>query len=323
MRTETKRLHEVQGKWLGSASSGLDLWSKNLGSEKSLRQGDAVGAMTMSGPDRWIAPRKSGATVNLLLNGLYDLHPTAATSDYYAAAVRLGTRLKKRALVVVLTNLRDEDDDTLLPALELLRARHLVLFASLREDILTRALKTRVDSFGRGKDLEPHQQLARSEWLGNLMIAYVIRIPSGFRYITAFDLERWAIDRDELLHKLIDVQYDRNDIAFARNKFRVRGDTIEVFPAYEERAVRISMFGDDVERISVVDPLTMKVWGVDGVRVCDASAMRYVTNGNIYAPVVMLAEKAADLIAGNTPLAPEPVPFYRHGVSQPPVVAGR
>jgi choline dehydrogenase len=61
----------------------------------------------------------------------------------------------------------------------------------------------------------------------------------------------------------------------------------------------------------VVDPLSMKVWGVEGLRVCDASAMRYVTNGNIYAPVMMMAEKAADLILGNTPLAPEPTPFYR------------
>jgi choline dehydrogenase len=61
----------------------------------------------------------------------------------------------------------------------------------------------------------------------------------------------------------------------------------------------------------VVDPATMKVWGVEGLRVCDASAMRYVTNGNIYAPVMMMAEKAADLILGNTPLAPEPTPFFR------------
>ncbi len=60
----------------------------------------------------------------------------------------------------------------------------------------------------------------------------------------------------------------------------------------------------------VVDPLTMKVWGVDGVRVCDASAMRYVTNGNIYAPVMMMAEKAADLILGNTPLPAEHAPFF-------------
>ena len=63
---------------------------------------------------------------------------------------------------------------------------------------------------------------------------------------------------------------------------------------------------------SVVDPLTMKVWGIEGGRVCDASAMRYVTNGNIYAPVMMMAEKAADLIAGNTPLPAEHVDFYRH-----------
>ncbi len=62
---------------------------------------------------------------------------------------------------------------------------------------------------------------------------------------------------------------------------------------------------------SVVDPLTMKVWGIEGVRVCDASAMRYVTNGNIYAPVMMMAEKAADLILGNTPLPPEATEFYR------------
>jgi choline dehydrogenase len=63
---------------------------------------------------------------------------------------------------------------------------------------------------------------------------------------------------------------------------------------------------------SVVDPLTMRVHGIEGLRVVDASAMPYVTNGNIYAPVMMLAEKASDLIAGNTPLEPEPVEFYRH-----------
>ena len=66
-----------------------------------------------------------------------------------------------------------------------------------------------------------------------------------------------------------------------------------------------------VDAMSVTDPLTMKVHGVDGLRVVDASAMRYVTNGNIYAPVMMLAEKAADLILGNTPLAPEYLDYYR------------
>jgi choline dehydrogenase len=62
---------------------------------------------------------------------------------------------------------------------------------------------------------------------------------------------------------------------------------------------------------AVLDPLTMRVHGVDGLRVVDASSMPYVTNGNIYAPVMMLAEKAADLVLGTTPLAPEPVEFYR------------
>jgi choline dehydrogenase len=67
----------------------------------------------------------------------------------------------------------------------------------------------------------------------------------------------------------------------------------------------------DADDDSVVDPLTMGVHGLQGVRVVDASAMRYVTNGNIYAPVMMMAEKAADLILGNTPLPAEHVDWYR------------
>ena len=67
-----------------------------------------------------------------------------------------------------------------------------------------------------------------------------------------------------------------------------------------------------VDELSVVDPATMRVHGLDGLRVVDASVMRYVTNGNIYAPVMMVAEKAADLILGNTPLPPAAVDFYRH-----------
>ncbi|HEX3788776.1 MAG TPA: choline dehydrogenase [Pseudonocardiaceae bacterium] len=66
------------------------------------------------------------------------------------------------------------------------------------------------------------------------------------------------------------------------------------------------------DELSVLDPDTMRVHGLDGLRVVDASAMRYITNGNIYAPVMMLAEKSADVILGNTPLPAEPVEFYRH-----------
>jgi choline dehydrogenase len=72
-----------------------------------------------------------------------------------------------------------------------------------------------------------------------------------------------------------------------------------------------------VEEMSVLDPLSMRVHGLDGLRVVDASSMPYVTNGNIYAPVMMLAEKAADLILGNTPLTPSSAPFYRYRDSMP------
>ena len=64
--------------------------------------------------------------------------------------------------------------------------------------------------------------------------------------------------------------------------------------------------------LSVVDPASMRVHGLGGLRVVDASVMPYVTNGNIYAPVMMIAERSADLILGNTPLAPDLAEFYRH-----------
>ena len=63
--------------------------------------------------------------------------------------------------------------------------------------------------------------------------------------------------------------------------------------------------------MAVTDPASLRVHGLQGLRVVDASVMPYVTNGNIYAPVMMMAEKAADLILGNTPLPAEPVEFFR------------
>src|SRR3954454_4050528 len=63
-------------------------------------------------------------------------------------------------------------------------------------------------------------------------------------------------DQRSILRRLVDLQYDRNDATLGRGKFRVRGDTIEVHPAYDETVLRIEMFGDEVERLLVVDPLT-------------------------------------------------------------------
>src|SRR4030043_689382 len=69
-----------------------------------------------------------------------------------------------------------------------------------------------------------------------------------------------AISREEILSKLVEIQYERNDIDFHRGTFRVRGDVIDVFPAHEEKqAVRIELFGDEVEALFEIDPLRGKV----------------------------------------------------------------
>lgn len=69
--------------------------------------------------------------------------------------------------------------------------------------------------------------------------------------------------RDDVIHKLVEIQYERNDINFVRNKFRVRGDVIEIFPSYSnDTAYRIEFFGDEIDRISEVNPLTGDVKGI-------------------------------------------------------------
>src|SRR5260221_19970 len=68
-----------------------------------------------------------------------------------------------------------------------------------------------------------------------------------------------TVDRDELLMKLVDVQYERNDVEFARSKFRVRGDCVELWPSYEEFALRIEFWGDEIEQLSIINPTSGEV----------------------------------------------------------------
>ena len=65
-----------------------------------------------------------------------------------------------------------------------------------------------------------------------------------------------TIDRDEMLGKLVDIQYERNDIAFERTKFRVRGDTVEIWPSYEEFGFRVEFWGDEIEQLAIINPVS-------------------------------------------------------------------
>jgi uncharacterized protein (DUF58 family) len=106
----------------------------------AIRQGDAAGLMTFGATDdQYLAPKKSQATVSRFLNALYPLEPTLKTPDYYQAALNLGKRLTKRALIIVVSNVRDEDEDGLHVAMAQLQRRHLVLFANLKESAIEAA----------------------------------------------------------------------------------------------------------------------------------------------------------------------------------------
>lgn len=141
-------------------------------SHVALRQGDAVGLMTFSGHDRWIPPKKSIGSVNGILNSVYDLQPSLMSPDYTQAVTRLMSKQKRRALVVMITNLRDEDESELIPALHIMRKRHLVLLASLQESSINQMIDEDVRGFQSALDYasaqhylnyrrEAHQKIER------------------------------------------------------------------------------------------------------------------------------------------------------------------
>jgi len=117
-----------------------------LVSHVALRQGDHVGVKSFGGTNRWLPPVKGGHAMPVLLNHLYDYQTTAAPSDFAGAVEDLMTRQRRRSLVILLTNLRGEDGKELLPALNVLQSRHLVLLASLRERSVEDAVGQSVDS---------------------------------------------------------------------------------------------------------------------------------------------------------------------------------
>ena len=118
-----------------------------LVSHVALRQGDQVAVKSFGGSDRWLPPIKGAHAMPVLLNHLYDYQTTAAPSDFSGAVEQLMARQRRRSLVILLTNLRGEDGKELIPALQVLKSRHLVLLASMRERAVQDAMTEPVESF--------------------------------------------------------------------------------------------------------------------------------------------------------------------------------
>jgi len=113
----------------------------------ALRQGDQVSVKSFGGTDRWLPPMKGSHAMPVLLNHLYDYQTTPAPSDFSGAVEKLMMRQRRRSLVILLTNLRGEDGKELLPAMQVLASRHLVLLASMQECVVQDAVSKPVDSF--------------------------------------------------------------------------------------------------------------------------------------------------------------------------------
>lgn len=123
----------------------------------ALRQGDAVGMTTFSTDNQnsqcWLPPRKGQHQIQTILNTVYDLQAGLQTPDYTKVASELLARHSKRALVILLSTIRDEDMEDILPAVRLLRRRHLVLVANLRENAIDKLLEKPLDSLERAIDV--------------------------------------------------------------------------------------------------------------------------------------------------------------------------
>ncbi len=138
----------------GQAHMDLTLNAMLLLAYVAIRQGDSVGFLAFAGQDRWVAPRKGSNIVNYLLNQCYALDSTTHAPDYLQTADRLMQLHSKRSMVMILSNTRGEEQPELVKAIELLRLRHLVVMADIKEPGLHETMDRRVTDFDSALDYQ-------------------------------------------------------------------------------------------------------------------------------------------------------------------------
>ena len=168
----------------------------------ALRQGDAVGLLASGGEKRWVPPQRGMAAIDTLLRASYDLQPRPVATDYLAAATELSLRQRRRGLLMLVTNLRDEDTEDLLAAVRMLQKRHLVVVASLREraldDVLDRDVHDVADAVRAGATARYLAQRAAAHDALRRHRVMVLDVTS--EQLPAALVERYlAIKRDGLL----------------------------------------------------------------------------------------------------------------------------
>ena len=168
----------------------------------ALRQGDGVGLFATGGDNRWVSPQRGMGTIDTLLRASFDLQPQPVATDYLSAATALSLRQPRRCLVMLITNVRDEDIEDLLAAVRLLQKRHLVCVASLREreldDALVRDVQTLPDAVQAGAIARYLQQ--RNDAHEALRSQRVMVLDVTAEELPAALVERYlAVKRDGLL----------------------------------------------------------------------------------------------------------------------------
>ena len=122
---------------------------------------------------------------------------------------------------------------------------------------------------------------------------YGLGSPTDYKKMMVALAKGHEIDRDQMLAQLVDIQYERNDIAFERGKFRVRGDVIEIWPAYEEYGYRIELWGDEIEQLSIIHPVSGDTISTHD-RLFVYPAKHFVTSEERIEQAVLLIKKELD-----------------------------